>query len=91
MKTVTVEVTRRDIVNGRRRSCRHCPIALALGRLMATDNVFVGDTRAGVGETDLLFDLPEEAVRFIRDFDACEPVSPFTFTLDLPDELVRVA
>jgi hypothetical protein len=35
-----------------------------------------------------MFWLPDSAVSFIQDFDAGFPVSPFSFILEMPDEVL---
>jgi hypothetical protein len=93
MATVTVEVTDKDIIHGERDSCRRCPISLAIQRRLRRGY------SAWVGEWDVDFwnelmvkehraDLPPDAIEFIEDFDNEDMVSPISFPLDIPDELL---
>ena len=79
----TIEVTPQDIDAGKRRSCDHCPIALALAR---TGIAFQGvDYSLVLGPDFNPIDLPQSARNFIEKFDEGAPVLPFTFTLDIPE------
>lgn len=74
-----VEVTEDDIRNGNKNSCRSCPIANAINRLI-DDSCIVGQyTTRFKGKKRW---LPFEAQEFVRRFDANLSVSPFTFTLE---------
>lgn len=85
MRTVTVEVTQDDIDAGRRKSCFGCPVARALRRAVGGDAWVVGPSWARALADAAALPLPPEAARFVRSFDDRSPVSPFTFTLELPE------
>lgn len=68
---------------------RCCPVALALRRLQPKAMlVTVGETIARFWDEDgreWVASLPDEAVRFIDDYDKREPVHPITFTARFAD------
>lgn len=75
MQPIQVSVTAADIAAGRPKSCRECPIALAIRR---------DDQGASVGVSclwsrDAGYNLPPEAMSFIAKFDQGQPVEPFEF------------
>jgi hypothetical protein len=89
MRTVTVTVE--DIGAGRRLSCRHCPVSLALKRF-GWESPFVGEaylSREGTGRKNRFYPAspiesyaaPRTVQEFIQAFDAGRPVTPFSFTL----------
>lgn len=85
MRYVNVEVTPSDIEAGVPGGADSCPIARALNRAGFL-NVAVGENDWGVGI--LARDsakLPESARRFVRRFDAGQPVLPSRFRLQLPE------
>lgn len=90
--TTKIEVTQEDIYESRRLlgmsdkplRCNVCPVALAITRA-AGEPWSVGIIVASAcREFAKEIDLPREASEFIRAFDMDKPVSPFTFTLDIP-------
>lgn len=76
-----VYVTKKDIEQGRKSAICLCPVALALKR--RTKKVWMvyghGLKEAGTFRPSML--LPPEACRFVDDFDAGNPVKPFSFKL----------
>jgi hypothetical protein len=89
---IHVNVTQEDIEKGDN-DCRSCPIARAI--LRGYDDVgmvsvqpigrpSVEQFRAfwEVGDTLYRADLPNEARKFIKNFDAGMPVTPFHFELE---------
>ena len=77
-----IEVTAQDIASGKRVDCDCCPLALALNR--ATNDVWhVTKAEAYRRGPVRPITLPPPARKFIADFDACNPVFPFTFELEL--------
>jgi hypothetical protein len=93
MATVRIEVTQADIEEGQV-DCEFCPIALAIKRTMLetyaiAPYVSVDEYRITIGgwytaQTDDIQD-------FVEDFDNTDdPVEPFSFDLDLPDDLAGV-
>jgi hypothetical protein len=92
MKTVEVSVTAEHIAGGEPDSCWGCPIALAAMDAIPNFDVTVNRFQIGIDEIDgkiapTWVDLPDEAVTFIDRFDDGEPVEPFTFTMQVPEEV----
>lgn len=89
MTTIHVEVTQADIDGAERGSPMHCPIARALWRITgltcSVGSLDIDAWREG-GSEGLAWEArtPTVAANFIRAFDNKMPVSPFTFTLDIP-------
>lgn len=79
-----VEVTQRDIDEGKTRDCTHCPVALAIARAMGLPEVHVAHDFFVAASGGPEIKLPPEVSIFIRQFDLREPVSPFTFELTIP-------
>lgn len=86
MKTLTVSVTAEHIKNGVAGSCMRCPIALSMNSERRTiyrvhkDRVcFYSNDKQNI------LTLPKEAAEFVNSFDELLPVSPFTFTLEIPE------
>lgn len=98
MTTIRIEVKKTNIREGIQDSWMHCPIALALGRypgfrglrgtrwkiLVGAAQVHVLDWWTWDNKCDPM-ELPDEAVRFIKRFDANgrKFVEPFAFDLDV--------
>lgn len=85
---VTVEVTAEDIAKGKGGQTDACPIALACRRV-GYPAAHVGYSGWSPNGTDIghpwpVGPLPEEARRFVVDFDQGSPVKPATFRLPLP-------
>lgn len=75
-----VSVTADDIMHGKRRSSKSCPVALAVNRVidpLCYASVAAGTVRVGM----LVYALPLEAKEFVSAFDAELPVEPFDFDL----------
>lgn len=74
-----IDVTQDDIDAGIRIDCTHCPIALAVRRLIPYANVGCYTVYA-----DEMPDyvLPQPAIDFIRAFDNKRPVKPFSFDME---------
>jgi hypothetical protein len=93
--TVTIDVTAKDIEKGYQGSCTACPVALAVMRHLkpglfpsvgsAVRIHMFGDY---VGHCRGFALTPLVAISFMGDFDAGIKVSPFSFTLDLPEEVL---
>jgi hypothetical protein len=92
-----VAVTQDDIDRGVPADAEHCPIARALCR-----RFHLGEGEVFVGPAEIMFSdgddgrpveppLPPRARKFVDDFDHCQPVSPFTFVIDVPDTLGSAA
>lgn len=93
---VTIEVTQEDIDKGLPCDPCECPIAIATHRALELDEEDSGLIAVEEDYIDLLglqYDLPDEALRFVRTFDRYwsdeemtlkeynEEVKPFSFTL----------
>lgn len=91
MKEVTVSVTEDDIKHGKHRCTTACPIARAIARLFPERSIAVGGMFAtfynATRGTERRAYLSPAATRFIRAYDDYQPVSPFTFTLAIPEDL----
>lgn len=84
----TINVIQRDIDRGEPASDR-CPIARAIRRHLAKGTlVWVTGAPEALIDTRRIH-LPYDAMCFVYDFDRNRPVSPFTFTLNIPDEVLR--
>lgn len=83
-----VEVTAQDIANGKRCNLRECPIAYALERAgLKTARVY--NFRVVPNPTGVVgIPLPFKATAFIADFDRGLPTKPFSFELDVPEEIM---
>lgn len=94
---ITVNVTQADIDAGMPGFGCDCPVALAVHRALphlpgayvysygvATSAHLEADP---FGSVDVFADLPRAARDFITRFDGSEQVEPFSFELELPDEL----
>lgn len=88
MKKIVVNVTAKDIREGKQHECDSCPVARAISRklnrsvrvLITAFRYFQSPRR---GWSDLL-PLPSKAEFFIAAFDGYKPVRPFRFTLNVP-------
>lgn len=88
-KTVIVDVTQEDIKHGEQRECEKCPIARAIHRIPELARAYVNEScvewpAAYAGETNYVH-LPEEAQKFISDFDNDREARPFKFELEIPE------
>lgn len=95
MPVVTIDLSQNDIDYGLPGWCGNCPVARATNRVL--DKCYYAHV------TDCLMSVCEHGPRsfmhrsllpvhvsaFIRDFDLGEPVTPFTFQLDIPAEFLR--
>lgn len=79
MPSMKVSVTTEDIKQGKRVSCRECPVALAVKRIFQDeDNVSVAIyIRVG----GVMYEYPEEVVDFICNFDKGSLVEPIEFEM----------
>ena len=90
----TIKLTQFYIDNGKRRSCRECPIALAILDVLDTGvsiKVDHGSIRLkryhDLKSTEVM--LPKAACGFIALFDRQYEVSPFDFELDIPAQYLK--
>jgi hypothetical protein len=81
-----IKVTQKDIDKGLRSSCYYCPIAHAFKRAVK-NNIRYG---CCIGSNYIVhcpdgkwnrYELPKEARKFIKRFDHCQPVEPFSFEI----------
>lgn len=78
---MTISVTQQHIDRGEALSCSRCPIALAISDCFLASCTVLHHS---VCITDLgYYSLPNECNDFITAFDNNQPVSPFTFELEL--------
>lgn len=83
MKTITVKVTQEHIDNGVLRSCRACPVALALidtgysEVAVSADGLYISDSFGRL-------EVPPTVANFIKAFDLGYHPRPFEFTLEVP-------
>ena len=83
MKHIRINVTARDIEAGDIGTSALCPIEIAARRHKVLAWCLTSQTSLiGKGFT---CSLPASAMRFIRVFDARQPVEPFSFYLMVPD------
>jgi len=92
MKTIRIQVTKKDIKAGAQDSPTDCPIARALRRACPNFQfVYVGDDFASLNRTPCelsnceQIDLPEVARQFVRQFDNGDDVKPIRFEMQIPD------
>ena len=78
-----IEVTQADIDNRRLNCIQNCPVAIAIRR-KCPDLLYVGIEKAHFGR-GIEVKLPLEAAIFVDSNDSNEPVSPFSFDLEVPD------
>lgn len=87
VRSVTVNVTKRDIDNGECGNGHKCAIALALSRATRRKYVSVGGATCSLLNRDGLVQvagrLPMVAQLFIADFDSGREVTPFKFQVEL--------
>lgn len=81
MTLIKVKVEQKHIDKGIKESPTFCPIALALRDLNI--NTYIGSDLLKMRHLTVL--LPEEAVKFIEDFDDGKMVQPFEFTTINPN------
>lgn len=75
---MNIRVTADDIISGQRGSFTHCPIGLALSKMLgiqASVSVY------GIFIYGQAWDLPKEARHFIQQFDTGERVFPIAFNI----------
>lgn len=87
MKTITVSVTQEDIEEATALEfpgSTQCPIALALRRSFPGASVGRVDCGWKDGKTAISLPLPDEARKFVSDFDHGLTVKPSTFRLRVP-------
>lgn len=93
-REIEIHVYQNDIDNGRKNTAANCPIARAAKRAFPGLAVSVGTKTLTVWPVvnkelnlygrDTVYDLPEEAVDFVNQFDGDRPVEPFIFAVKDP-------
>lgn len=89
MRTVQISVTADHITRGARCDSVRCPVALAIKDALHL-SVDVQEDLINFGIPTGMFSpvaTPQEAGHFVDEFDDGLPVQPFTFTLEVPDEV----
>ncbi len=89
-RTIAVEVTKEDIIDGVPLCSDQCALARALSRVLG-DGLKV--TYSNVEKVAWVYaqsthywlvNLPKACFQFAKDYDSGKPVHPFTFELTLP-------
>ena len=79
-----INVTKRNIEKGKRKSCGACPVALALRRTFKVTEVSVASRIVIFGlSPQACFETPDEVLRFMDRFDRRCKVEPFSFELEV--------
>lgn len=78
---MVINVTQEDIEMGSPSLCYNCPIAWAAKRAIAGSFAAVDGIKMVIEseEKRTRYWLPEEARKFVDDFDSGRPVKPFSF------------
>jgi hypothetical protein len=84
MAIVRIEVTAEDAASPHRTSVDRCMIGRAARRAMPGRDVKVGITLAMIDER--MVRLPAEAARQAERYVAGQPVGPFAFDWDVPEQ-----
>ena len=88
MKTITIEVNKKDIKKGIKHQYNRCPIARAIRRTLSKAK------KIAVGTDNIKFILkkhlyyinsPPKAVKFMNNFDSGKQVKPISFRLKFND------
>lgn len=90
MRTVKISVTAEHINAGEQRDCADCPVALAIKDTLHPLSIEITDDFIHFGLPGGRYSpvhTPENVSYFVDKFDDGQPVQPFTFTLELPDEV----
>ena len=89
MKT-RINITQKDIDNGKKCGCDTCPVALAIKRRVIK-NAFVEVGLYDIGLATESISLNETTCDFVRRFDRYgrNKVKPFSFTIDIPKKFLR--
>lgn len=78
-----IEVTQDDIDKGKVGSCKECPVALAVNRVIAPGYCTVGTSGIWTySNPGRIYSTPGVVVRFIKHFDRTREGKPFTFELN---------
>lgn len=91
MKTLRIKVTLGHIALGNPGKAFSCPIANAMKDMGLSKTVSAGPAMLAWIRPDnglAYVTLPPEAVRFMRAFDRRDPVSPFEFEIEVPEDSI---
>jgi len=80
------KVTKTLISNGIIGKCQYCPVSLSIKEKLNTDTVMITHNSIGIKYPEgkyTFLEIPANVKRFVMDFDAGKPVSPFEFQLDI--------
>ena len=80
---IHIDVTAEDIERGVPRSSDACPIARAAKRVLKGPLGVGVDDIAVFGPKERYYLLPDKAQRFLKKFDAKQPVKPISFDAEL--------
>lgn len=85
--TIHVDVTEDDILDGQRGSSNFCPVALALNRALNVESAAVGGRFITFWKGYHFYHhrIPNELTEWVKNFDAANPVDPFTMELVIGD------
>lgn len=80
---IKVEVTKELIDNSCPRNSEYCPVNKGMAKAVP-DRIWTTSASAVCDWVNhKTYDLPAEAVEFIKNFDADQPVKPFSFELEI--------
>src|SRR4051812_36427204 len=93
MKTITINVDESCIRHGKKGKGEQCAVALAVNKLLKKNywsNIAID---ISIYAKEELFKVascrtPKEACRFIQEFDSDFNVTPISFTITLPEEVL---
>lgn len=92
---IRINVTKNDIVNGKKSTCHYCPHALAIQRRVKAPyyvNVFVDEIYIQHSQDEPIeyrILIPDRIQDWIWDFDNSMLVKPTSYTLDIPDKYLK--
>lgn len=84
-KRIRINVTKRDLEQGRRFMPGSCPVARAVQRHEGFEKARVGSYSISTGTDGVAIDLPGRIANFISDFDQGIAVNPFSFSIEVPE------
>lgn len=89
---VHVEMTQEDLDLGEPQDAERCAIARAVHRATGNTLLLVGanwiQLRKRKGQTELIAELPPNALQLRKDFDFKRATQPINFDIEIPDHLV---
>jgi len=89
---MTVKVSKKNIDGGARANCQLCPVALALLEQFPDSDPIVESAHVSIKDAGniLIYRMPDEAVKFVDDFDEGLEVKPFKFELGDPEVKTKI-